>query len=94
VEIIVAVPFKPVAGDSALVDHRVYDLRDTSGQRGFWERQAVAHRVTESDLYDLLRLLRQAHQLLRERDYEAFEVGSRDIFQMTPHPVQTGVERG
>ena len=77
VEVVVAVPFEPVAGHAHLAVQGVDQLGDAPRQFGAGIAQPEAHRVAQADFDRQLgrNLFAHAHQPSDERQHEAADIG-------------------
>lgn len=73
-EIVMAVPFQTVGGNSRIVLDSVDNSRHASGERHLRERHAVAHRVAGADFDGDSRFVRDALQFVDKREHEAVKI--------------------
>ena len=81
-EVVVAVPFEPCAGDARFVGEGADDALHGAGKRRAGEGHAVAHRVAEADLDGHGRFAGKLHELAREGQAEAVDVCAGHVLEV------------
>ena len=81
-EVVVPVPFEPCAGDARFVGEGADDALHGAGKRRAGEGHAVAHGVAEADLDGHGRFVGELHELAREGQAEAVDVGAGHVLEV------------
>ena len=82
VEVVVAVPFQPLAGHPGLVGKGPHDALHRAGQGRAGPGHAVAHGVAEADLHRHAALARKLHEPLGQGQTEAVNVGPGHVLEV------------
>ena len=82
VEVVVAAPSQPRAGDARIVGEGAHDALHRTRKRRAGEGHAVTHRIAEADFDGHGGFLREFHELARERQAEAVDVGAGHVLEV------------